>query len=104
MHLKKAGVENLNELRIGPISKLYEAQTKKLVLDGFLERFGFIDSSLNPDLNSMCDTYGRAGHHFLIGQIQDEIIVTGWTYSGNVGNVESCPDVCEARLPKKRSC
>ncbi|MEW9109908.1 MAG: hypothetical protein AB2374_11215 [Cytobacillus gottheilii] len=37
-------------MKIIEITKSYEMEAKALILDGFLERFGFIDQNLNPDL------------------------------------------------------
>jgi ribosomal protein S18 acetylase RimI-like enzyme len=67
-------VENL---QIIPVSKAYETQAMDQVLEGFIERFGFINHSLNLDLNAICDEYAPSNRLFLIGVINDEVLVTG---------------------------
>ncbi|MBT2687483.1 GNAT family N-acetyltransferase [Bacillus sp. ISL-47] len=65
------------ELKTFKITKKYEAAAKQLILEGFLERFGFIDHSLNPDLNNITKTYSLEGSLFLIGFIGEEMVCTG---------------------------
>lgn len=64
-------------LKTVKISKEYEAAAKEIILEGFLERFGFIDHSLNPDLNKTTETYSRDGSLFLVGLVGEELVSTG---------------------------
>lgn len=54
-----------------------EAEAKEIVLQGLEERFGFLDSSLNPDLNDIFASYLREGSIFLIGKEENNLVCTG---------------------------
>ncbi|MBW3112717.1 MULTISPECIES: GNAT family N-acetyltransferase [Bacillaceae] len=62
---------------ITPIEKHQSEQAKNVILSGFLERFGFIDHSLNPDIHDISLEYDGNEHHFFVGREKDEIICTG---------------------------
>jgi hypothetical protein len=62
---------------ITPIEKKHCEQAKNVILSGFLERFGFIDHTLNPDIHDIKGEYDGTQHHFFIGKENDEIICTG---------------------------
>ncbi|MEH6987066.1 GNAT family N-acetyltransferase [Cytobacillus firmus] len=66
-----------SHLKIVPLSKDYETAAKELILNGFQERFGFIDHSLNPDLYCLIETYNAEGALFLAGLIDNELVCTG---------------------------
>jgi hypothetical protein len=66
-----------SHIKIVPISKDRETAAKELILNGFQERFGFIDHSLNPDLNCLTETYNAEGALFLAGLIDNELVCTG---------------------------
>nr|WP_080844174.1 GNAT family N-acetyltransferase [Cytobacillus gottheilii] len=65
------------DLKIIEMTKSYEMEAKALILDGFLERFGFIDHNLNPDLNHIYEHYCLDGSVFLIGLLHNELVCTG---------------------------
>lgn len=48
---------------------------KQLILEGLGERWGWIDPTLNPDLNDIAATY--AAGVFLVGHLGDRLIATG---------------------------
>ena len=62
---------------ITPIEKHQSEQAKNVILSGFLERFGFIDHTLNPDIHDITLEYDGTQHHFFVGKEMDEIICTG---------------------------
>ncbi|WP_264740781.1 GNAT family N-acetyltransferase [Cytobacillus firmus] len=66
-----------SDIKILQISKDYETAARELILKGFQERFGFIDHSLNPDLNCLTATYNAEGALFLAGLIENELVCTG---------------------------
>ncbi|EWG11642.1 GNAT family N-acetyltransferase [Cytobacillus firmus] len=66
-----------SDIKIVEITKDHETAAKELILNGFQERFGFIDHSLNPDLNSLTETYSAEGALFLAGLIDNELVCTG---------------------------
>lgn len=55
----------------------YEKQAREVILEGLEERFGFIDSSFNPDLKSMLTTYSQPGALFLVGILDNDVVCTG---------------------------
>lgn len=62
---------------ITPIEKHQCEQAKNVVLSGFLERFGFIDHTLNPNIHDISVEYDGTEHHFFVGKEGDDIICTG---------------------------
>lgn len=66
-----------DEVKFEPVTLDTQDIAKSLILEGLAERFGFIDYSLNPDLNNIVDSYLKQGNIFLIGSIQGELICTG---------------------------
>ncbi|TMU85028.1 GNAT family N-acetyltransferase [Bacillus sp. BHET2] len=62
---------------ITPIEKHQSEQAKNVILSGFLERFGFIDHTLNPDILDITLEYDGTQHHFFVGKEKDNIICTG---------------------------
>jgi GNAT superfamily N-acetyltransferase len=64
-------------MNITPIEKHQSEQAKNVILSGFLERFGFIDHTLNPDIHNIAVEYDGTQHHFFVGKEGDDIICTG---------------------------
>lgn len=64
-------------LKIVPFSQAYQAEVKDFVLEGLAEHFGFLDTTLNPDLNDIMGHYTNQGHVFLVGLIGDEAVCCG---------------------------
>ncbi|WP_053072963.1 GNAT family N-acetyltransferase [Rossellomorea marisflavi] len=52
-------------------------QAKNLILEGFRERFGWIDETLNPDIKDIAASYDGVDNHFFVGTDQKGIICTG---------------------------
>ncbi|UOQ91774.1 GNAT family N-acetyltransferase [Halobacillus shinanisalinarum] len=67
-------------------------------MDGLLERFGWIDPSLNPDLDHIERLYCQNGNVFLAGFINNELVCTGALTRKNskIGRVQ--------RMSVKREC
>lgn len=64
-------------LEILPLYKAVEDEARDLILAGFLERFGFIDHSLNPDLKDLMGSYTKEGHVFFVALDDGELVATG---------------------------
>ncbi|MFG6117738.1 GNAT family N-acetyltransferase [Thalassobacillus sp. B23F22_16] len=79
-----------SQLQVIPITTKFEEEAKLLVLDGLLEHFGFIDHSLNPDLDAIMTHYNKEGSVFLIAIVNQELVATGaiTRESGQLGRVE----------------
>ncbi|WP_430788023.1 GNAT family N-acetyltransferase [Virgibacillus flavescens] len=67
----------MKQLKVRPFTIEYQEEAKKLVLEGMKERFGFIDHTLNPDLNDILNHYLSNGNSFFIGFINKELVCTG---------------------------
>ncbi|UOE95745.1 GNAT family N-acetyltransferase [Alkalihalobacillus sp. LMS39] len=65
------------ELEIHTLTKENEAIARAIILEGFLERFGFIDHSFNPDLKDLVNSYTKDGCVFFTGAHHGEIVCTG---------------------------
>ncbi|AIY05671.1 putative N-acetyltransferase [Planococcus sp. PAMC 21323] len=80
----------LEAIHIQQITQMYEAEARKLILKGLEERFGFIDATCNPDLESILHSYSQEKTIFLIGVYRGEVNCTGAiTYeTAEVGRVE----------------
>lgn len=65
------------ELVIRDVDESLQHWAKQVVLEGFQEHFGFIDPSLNPDLNAITESYTKQGNVFLVGTVGSEVVCTG---------------------------
>ena len=88
--MRNYGRSHHSKLQILPIDKKFEEEAKLLILDGLLERFGFVDHSLNPDLDNITKNYIKEGSTFLVALLDKELVATGaLTKEGEqVGRVE----------------
>ncbi|MGR9050569.1 GNAT family N-acetyltransferase [Halobacillus faecis] len=75
--MEKEGKEQVLTLDILPLHKAVEDEARELILAGFLERFGFIDHSMNPDLKDMMGTYHTEGNVFFVALNDGELVATG---------------------------
>jgi GNAT superfamily N-acetyltransferase len=64
-----------DQLTIRPFCPADQAAAKQLVLTGLGEHWGWIDHSLNPDLNDIATSY--AGGIFLVAYLGDTLVATG---------------------------
>ncbi len=77
------------DFSIIPITPHFQDAAKQLVLDGLKERFGFLDRSLNPDLNDILGHYSQSGI-FLIGLCNGRVVCTGalTNEDGGIGRIQ----------------
>jgi putative acetyltransferase len=76
------------QLEIRPFSTGDQAAAKQLVLTGLGEHWGWIDYTLNPDLNDIATSY--AAGIFLVGYQGDVLVATGaMTPEGTAGGVDA---------------
>lgn len=66
-----------SKLRIEPVNSETQYMAKQVILQGLFERFGYIDPSLNPDIDSPVEAYISHGQSFLVGFFKGLIIATG---------------------------
>ena len=65
------------ELNIWPFKVGDQEQARWLILEGLGEHFGYIDLTLNPDLDDILHNYIIPGHVFLVAYIGRELVGTG---------------------------
>lgn len=63
------------QLMIRPFQAEDQEAAKQLILVGLGERWGWIDPTLNPDLNDIAVSY--AAGVFLVGYLDDTLVATG---------------------------
>ncbi|MCC6453598.1 MAG: GNAT family N-acetyltransferase [Caldilineaceae bacterium] len=64
-----------DRLEIRPFGVGDQEAAKQLVVMGLGERWGWIDPTLNPDLNDIATTYQTG--IFLVGYLDDRLVATG---------------------------
>ena len=67
----------LNNIEILPINMNLEKEARKLIYEGLSERFGVIDTTLNPDLQNIVENYIKKDNIFIVGLYKGNIICTG---------------------------
>jgi len=67
----------LNNLQILPINMNLENEARKLIYEGLSERFGVIDTMLNPDLKNIVENYIKKDDIFIVGLYKGNLICTG---------------------------
>ena len=66
-----------DELSIRSFEARDQEQARWLILEGLGEHFGYLDETLNPDLDDILHTYLRAGHVFVVACMGRELVGTG---------------------------
>jgi GNAT superfamily N-acetyltransferase len=66
-----------DNLTIRPFQPADQEAARRLVLAGLKDHFGFIDETMNPDLDDIQAHYVDPGHHFVLAEIDGQIIGTG---------------------------
>ncbi len=65
------------ELLIRPFTEHDQTATRQLILEGLGGHFGFIDESINPDLDDINSHYLEVGSVFVVADLAGEIVGTG---------------------------
>lgn len=80
---------NTDDLRIESVNESTQTQAKELILQGLKEHFGFLDTSLNPDINDIIQNYIKQGNIYLVGLLQKEVVCSGAliTINENTGKI-----------------
>ncbi len=63
-------------LRVRPFQPADQAAARRLILDGLGEHFGFIDETLNPDLDEIAAHYIDTGQRFFVAELEGRIVGT----------------------------
>jgi len=65
----------IEQLEIHPFCAADQDAAKQLILTGLGERWGWIDLTLNPELNDIATSYAEG--IFLVGYLGDRLVATG---------------------------
>jgi ribosomal protein S18 acetylase RimI-like enzyme len=76
------------EMRIRSFEASDQEQARRLILEGLGEHFGYIDETLNPDLEDILHNYILAGHIFVVACMGRELVGTGALISHGEGSSE----------------
>jgi GNAT superfamily N-acetyltransferase len=74
-----------NELCIRSFEAGDQEQARRLILQGLGEHFGYVDETLNPDLEDIVRNYTAPGHIFVVACIGSELVGTGALISHSEG-------------------
>lgn len=66
-----------NQLSIRPFEEMDQQAARQLILNSFGNRFGYIDETLNPDLDSIMESYIAAGDIFVVAFLDQILVGTG---------------------------
>ena len=69
--------DNIGGLRIRPFEPREQSAARRLILAGLGDRWGFIDETLNPDIDDIEATYLRTGQVFVVAESDGELVGTG---------------------------
>ncbi len=64
-------------VHIRPFTDGDQTVIQKLILEGLGEHFGYIDQSLNPDLDDIQTNYLMAGHLFVVAEKDTNLVGAG---------------------------
>lgn len=68
---------NGNDFKIMDVNQTLQEEAKEIILNGLAERFGFLDDTLNPDLNDIQHYYIDKGDIFIVGLYHSTAVCTG---------------------------
>jgi GNAT superfamily N-acetyltransferase len=79
----------MSNITIRPFQAKDQLAARDLILDGLGGHFGFIDQSLNPDLDDIMAHYVAPGNVFVVAHVEGQLVGTGaliaeGEYSGRI--------------------
>jgi ribosomal protein S18 acetylase RimI-like enzyme len=75
-------------MRIRPFAPADQAAARTLILEGLREHWGWLDPSLNPDLDAITASYTTPGHVFIVAEIERLLVGTGaLKIDGDIGQI-----------------
>ncbi len=67
----------LSDLQLRMVHADDQEEARLLILEGLGEHFGYIDESLNSDINNIKINFSKQGSFFIVAQLNSSIIGTG---------------------------
>ena len=64
-------------VHIRPLAPTDQTAARALILEGFREHWGWLDPSLNPDLDDIAASYIAPGHVFLLAESEQALVGAG---------------------------
>lgn len=65
------------EFRMRPFQREDQEEARRIILEGLGDHFGTIDQNLNHDLDDIMTTYTKAGHEFVVAELEAWMVGTG---------------------------
>lgn len=65
------------EFRIRSFRREDQVEARRIILAGLGEHFGTIDQNLNPDIDDIMTNYTKAGHEFVVAELEAWMVGTG---------------------------
>lgn len=62
---------------IRPFERKDQKDARRIILQGLEERFGFLDETLNPDIDQIYEQYILNGDEFFVGFLEECMVCTG---------------------------
>ena len=67
----------VDRLIVRPFESTDQAAVRRLILDGLVEHFGFVDETINPDLDDIAASYLLPGDLFVVAHLGAKLVGTG---------------------------
>ncbi|WP_127579846.1 GNAT family N-acetyltransferase [Paenibacillus koleovorans] len=67
----------MSDLVIQSVDATNQSEAKEMILQGLKKHFGFLDRTLNPDLDDIVHAYLEKGQTFLVGLLAGEVVCSG---------------------------
>lgn len=89
----------IDRLFVRPFQSADQQAARELVLAGLVDHWGFLDPTLNPDLNDIAATF--AGGAFLTAWLDGELVGTGGLLPAGNGDAQVVRMSVAARMRRK---
>ncbi|MGV3489453.1 MAG: GNAT family N-acetyltransferase [Tuberibacillus sp.] len=70
-------MKHIGKFVLRPFQTEHQTEARRIILSGLEERFGFLDETLNPDVDDIYNQYISNGDDFIVGLIDEEMVCTG---------------------------
>jgi len=74
---KRGQIRLVTMVQIRPFTPDDQDAARELILEGLKGHFGYIDYTLNPDLDDISGYYLKKGNTFLVAEIDERLVGTG---------------------------
>src|SRR5579859_8160620 len=90
------------EITIRPFELRDQPAARRLILEGLGQHWGFIDESLNPDVDDIATNYLHKGFPFVVAESAEQLIGTGGLFIESNGSASVSAQM--VRISVHRDC